>query len=152
MKYALIFLLCMIAITTTNTVTAQPFNSERQYSAAELNTSNYKMAYAPGLRMRNVGRTLTIVGSGLLVGGIIVFASADEKYYTSQQTQYGTQEEGDPKALLGLLMITGGAGMTVPGIILWSKGAKKFNNYIEQDRESLSLNLSVTKVGVSYHF
>ncbi|HYF68531.1 MAG TPA: hypothetical protein VD884_10360 [Ohtaekwangia sp.] len=149
MKYAWILLLFII---TATTVIAQPFNSVKQSSVPESDLDHYKTDYAPGLRMRNVGRTLTIAGSALLVGGIIVFASADERYYTSQQTQYGTHEEGDPKALLGLLMITGGAGMTVPGIILWSKGAKKFNNYIAREREALSLNLSVTRIGLKYHF
>lgn len=82
--------------------------------------------------MRNVGRTLTIAGGAMLIGGIVIFNNADKTIYT-YQTSAGTYNESDPKAALGALMIVGGIGMTVPGIILWSKGSRKFNRYLERE-------------------
>jgi hypothetical protein len=91
----------------------------------------YKISYPPGFRMRNVGRTMTVAGAALLVGGIAVYSNADKTVYTVY-TSSGTYDEYDPKLGLGLLMIMGGTGLTVPGIILWSKGARKFNRYVER--------------------
>jgi hypothetical protein len=93
----------------------------------------YKVAMPPGLRMRNTGRTLTIIGGAMLVGGIALLASADEPYYSAYSTPYGTHEEGDPKAAVGILMMLGGTGMAVPGIIFWSKGSKKYKRYLERE-------------------
>lgn len=100
----------------------------------------YETPKPPGLRMRNTGRTLTIIGSVLFVGGIAVYSSADEGYYSYQSTNYGDEESGDPKAALGIVMITGGLGMTIPGIILWSKGAKKYNAYLREQSASVKFN------------
>lgn len=76
----------------------------------------YKVYMPPGLRMRNAGRTLTIIGGAMLVGGIIVFSSAEKTYYSYNSTNGTSYEEGDPKAAIGILMIAGGLGMTVPGV------------------------------------
>ena len=91
----------------------------------------YKITYPPGFRMRNTGRTLTVLGGGMLIAGIVVFHNADKTVYT-YQTSSGTYNEVDPKVALGVLMVMGGTGMTVPGIILWTKGARRFNQYLEQ--------------------
>jgi hypothetical protein len=113
-------------------------------------TTPYKPTNPPGLKMRNVGRTLTIIGGAMFIGGIVVFNNADEQYYNTYQTPQGTYQEGDPQAALGILMITGGVGMTVPGIILWRKGAKKYNRY--QEREALSFNYSGSSLSFRYRF
>jgi hypothetical protein len=105
----------------------------------------------PGLKMRNVGRGLTIGGGVLLISGLIVFSSADETYYSSYSTPNGTYEEGDPKAAIGILMITGGVGMTVPGIILWSKGAKKYRRYQER-QEIASVKFKPQGISLQYRF
>jgi hypothetical protein len=102
-----------------------------------LQAGDYQVAKPPGLRMRNTGRTLTILGSAMLIGGIIVYSGADEGYYTSYYGTNGSYEEGDPQAAVGILMIVGGAGMTVPGIIFWSKGSKKYKRYLEQQNASV---------------
>lgn len=114
---------------------------------------DYKVAMAPGLRMRNAGRTLTILGGAMFIGGIIVFSGADENYYTTVQTNNGSYNEGDPQAALGILMIAGGVGMTVPGIILWTKGAKKYKRHLEhQDDKTVSFDFKGNAVALSYRF
>ena len=109
----------------------------------------YKISRPPGLRMRNTGRTLTIIGGAMLIGGIIVYNNADENYYNSYTTSNGTYTEGDPQAALGVLMIMGGAGMTVPGIIFWSKGSKKYKRYLEREA---AVNIKGTGLSLSYRF
>ncbi|HEY9045435.1 MAG TPA: hypothetical protein VIN08_06045 [Ohtaekwangia sp.] len=114
----------------------------------------YKVFMPPGLRMRNAGRTLTILGGAMLIGGVIVFSSADETYYTTTTTNNGTYEEGDPKAALGIVMIAGGLGMSIPGVILWTKGAKKYKRYMEQHEgeQTVSFDLKGNGLALRYRF
>ena len=54
----------------------------------------YKVSMPPGLRMRNVGRTLTIIGVPMLIGGLIVYNNADLTYdYYSQTYSYSEQQQ-----------------------------------------------------------
>jgi hypothetical protein len=103
----------------------------------------------PGERMRNAGRTLTICGGAMAIGGIVLMNNADELYYTSTYTQNGTVTDGDPKGALGVLMTIGGVGMIVPGVILWSKGHKKYNRFLE--RQSVSMHAS-RGIAIRYSF
>lgn len=114
----------------------------------------YKVYMPPGMRMRNAGRTLTILGGAMLVGGVIVFGSADETYYSYNTTNGTTYEEGDPKAAIGILMMAGGLGMTIPGVILWTKGAKKYKRYLEQHEgeQTVSFNMNGNGVSLRYQF
>lgn len=114
----------------------------------------YKAYMPPGLRMRNAGRTLTILGSAMLVGGIIVFNSADETYYNSYTSNGTTYEEGDPKAAVGILMIVAGLGTSIPGVILWTKGAKKYKRYLEQHEgeQTVSFNMNGNGASLRYKF
>lgn len=93
----------------------------------------------PGLRMRNTGRTLTIIGGVVLVSGIVLAATADELYYETTYSSSGTYSEGDPQGAIGVVMAVAGTGMAIPGIIFWSKGSKRYNKYLEEQRASLSL-------------
>lgn len=104
----------------------------------------------PGTRMRNAGRTLTIVGIPMLIGGIVLAANAESTHYTYTSSQGGSYEEGDAKGALGVVMAVGGAGMMVPGIILWSKGAKKIKRYNEI--EGISLNYTGSTVALRLNF
>jgi hypothetical protein len=109
----------------------------------------YKIAYPPGYRMRNTGRTLTLIGGAMLIGGIIVYSNADENYYSTVQTSSGTYTEGDPKAAVGVLMIGGGTGMAVPGIIFWTKGAKTFKRHMEKQA---AFRFNGNGLSLSYNF
>jgi hypothetical protein len=109
----------------------------------------YKIAYPPGYRMRNTGRTMTLIGVPLLIGGIILYNSADEKYYYTGTTANGTYEEGDPKAAGGILMVITGVGLTIPGVILWTKGAKKYNRHMERET---AFKFNGTSLSLSYRF
>jgi hypothetical protein len=114
---------------------------------------NQQAINPPGLKMMKIGKTLTIAGGVLLVTGVALIASADEMYYNSTTTQNGTVEEGDPKFFFGVLALSGGLGMTIPGAILWSKGAKKFKAYQENNiKASLSLGINNSGVGLRFRF
>jgi hypothetical protein len=122
-----------------------PFRSYSESSTLAVTSVNL-----PGERMMKAGRTLTIAGGALLVAGIVLVATADEQYYNSYTTSYGgTYEEGDPQFALGLVMAIGGVGMTIPGIILWSKGSKRYKAY--QQRES-ALEINPSNLGLRYRF
>ena len=95
--------------------------------------------------MRNTGRTLTIIGGAMLIGGIIVYNNADLAYDYYTQTDYKEQQQ----AALGVLMIMGGTGMTVPGIIFWSKGSKKYKRHLEREA---AFNFQGTGLSLSYRF
>ncbi|HOX83755.1 MAG TPA: hypothetical protein PLJ60_08910 [Chryseolinea sp.] len=113
---------------------------------------NYEIGNPPGLKKRNTGRTLTILGGGLLIGGIAVFSSADEKYYSSTTTNGNTQTEGDPKAGLGILMIAGGIGMTIPGIILWTKGEKQYKQHLQNEGAQATIQFKGNGLSLKYRF
>jgi len=106
----------------------------------------YKVSRPPGLRMRNVGRTLTIIGVPMLIGGLIVYNNADLTYdYYSQTYSYSEQQQ----AALGVLMVMGGTGMSIPGIILWSKGSKKYKRHLEREA---AFNYTGSGFSLSYRF
>ena len=100
----------------------------------------------PGLRRKNIGTAMTIGGAVLVVGGIAMVSSADALYYNYSTGSNGTYDEGDPKGALGILMITGGVGLIIPGLILWSKGGKRYKQYLEEQQE---LSLNMTGSGIS---
>jgi hypothetical protein len=118
-----------------------------------IHSGNFKAeGLLPGQRMRNTGRTLTILGAGLFVGGIVMVSNADEAYYNTTYNSSGSYEEGDPKGAVGVLMMTGGAGMMVPGIIFWSKGAKKYKSSLQENSQNASLRLRGNGVSIRYRF
>lgn len=109
----------------------------------------YKVSMPPGYKMRNVGRTLTIIGGGLLIGGIIVYNNADRTYDSGYQGSQATYTEGDKQAFLGVFMTFNGIGMTVPGLILWNNGAKKYKRHLEREA---AFNFQGTGISLSYRF
>jgi hypothetical protein len=150
---SLLFLSCIAVssnaqlFASANEPTA-PVRLESPLLVKHLQPVPYKVSYPPGYRMRNAGRTLTIIGGAMLIGGIIVYDNADPYYdYNSQGTTYYTKEE--QQAALGVLMIMGGTGMTIPGIILWSKGGKKYKRHLEREA---AFNFQGTGVSLSYRF
>lgn len=97
-----------------------------------------KALLPPGYRMRKVGSTLTIAGAALFLGGIIVVSEADKTSYYNSST--GQQVYDDPMFGAGSLMLVAGVGMMVPGIIFWSKGAKRYNQYLRDLQASVVVN------------
>jgi hypothetical protein len=136
-----------------NKQTDAPAVPQREFHPAE-NPTDYRSGRPPGLRMRNTGRVLAIVGGAMLTGGIIVFSQADETYYRYTSTNNGSYEEGDPKAAIGIAMMLSGAGMAIPGIILWTRGARKYNTYQKRQQEAgtASMKLKGSGISISYHF
>lgn len=109
----------------------------------------YKIAYPPGYRMRNTGRLLTLIGAPLFIAGIVVYNNADENYYNTVSTSSGTYTEGDPQAAAGVLMIGAGAGLAIPGVIFWSKGAKKYKRHMEREA---AFKFNGKALSLSYRF
>ena len=140
------FLCVVFAMTATcMSVNAQYYASVSKAPVSSINSLQVrppKIQYDPkpsGLRMRNTGRTLTILGSIMLVGGVIMAASADELYYQSNYSSSGSYSEGDPRGAFGVVLAVAGTGMAIPGIIFWNKGSKRYNKYLEEQRASLSI-------------
>jgi hypothetical protein len=107
----------------------------------------YKIAYPPGYRMRNTGRIMTIIGIPLFIGGIIVLNNLDENYYTvSSSSGYYDEVAVSP---VGALMVVSGVGLTIPGVILWTKGAKKYKRHMEREA---AFNFNGKGLSLSYRF
>ena len=105
-----------------------------------------KVILPPGYRMKRIGSSLALAGGAFFIGGIVMIANADDSNQTSGPGYY----DPDPKLLYGSLMILGGIGMVVPGIILWVRGTKKYNRYLENLHGSVSLNRSGLVVRLTF--
>ncbi len=79
------------------------------------------------------GLTLTIIGSASFIGGIILTTGGG-----TETGFYG-----------GLLMAGGGAGMLIPGVVHWTRGARTRKPCT---RNSQSLYIPSGKVGIGYRF
>ena len=107
------------------------------FTSSGIDSNFDNVVLPPGYRMKRVGSTLTVAGAALFLGGVIMISDADKNtYYNSSTGLY----ESDPKLTLGVLMVTGGVGMMVPGIIFWSKGAKRYNRYLENLQGTINTN------------
>lgn len=143
----------LMAVTLT-TVSAQEILLAKNLTADHQTPVSplLKKEYVPGLKMRNIGRTLTICGGVSFITGIILMSGADEYYYnTSTSTNGGSSESGDPQGAIGLLLTIAGTGMTVTGIILWSKGQKKYNFY-KDEKGTVSLRPGARGLTLAYTF
>ena len=101
----------------------------------------------PGYRMKNVGSTLTLAGSFLVIGGVILASNSDDTI----NSNYNSVPTVNLQEVLASYMIGGGVGMIVPGIIFWAKGARKYKRFLaEEDNHNVSLRF--TGNGVVYRF
>jgi hypothetical protein len=90
---------------------------------------------------------MTIVGVPLFIGGIIVLNNVDENYYTvSSSSGYYDEVAVSPAAAL---MVVSGVGLTIPGVILWTKGAKKYKRHMEREA---AFNFNGRGLSLSYRF
>jgi hypothetical protein len=101
-----------------------------------------------GLRQRNIGRALTIGGVGLGFAGVLVFTDARKGSVIANGQV--TQEPETAKMLAGIYLIEGGLGMVIPGVILWKKGQKKYNRYVEE--QSVSFHSTGSSFALRYRF
>lgn len=138
-----------ISITTPTYAISPVVQDVQSYSGL----GGYHAARLPGERMRKVGRLLTVLGAGTLIGGIAVYNSADPNYNNTYVQNGYYYYETDPKEELGATMMVLGVGAIVPGVILWAKGAKKYNRALErQAAESVSMNLKGSGIALAYRF
>ena len=102
----------------------------------------------PGERMKNVGTGLTLGGSALLIGGIVLTSTTDFDHITHDN---GDLNEREFRHLVyGIDVIVLGIGMTIPGIILWSKGAHKISRYKKE--QHITLGTKGAGLSLQYHF
>ena len=106
-------------------------------------------ANAPGMHQKKIGTTLTVCGGVVLVIGTVLAATADSYSYNYSTNSNGqVQESGDAKGAIGVVLIAAGIGMTIPGVIIWSKGVKRLNNY----KQTVSFKTKGASVGVAFRF
>lgn len=101
-----------------------------------------------GLRQRNIGRALTLGGAAMGFAGVLVFTDARKGSVIANGQV--TQEPETAKMLAGIYLIEGGLGMIIPGIILWKKGQKKYNRYLEE--QSVSFHSTGNSFALRYRF
>lgn len=126
-----------------------PEVSEAPVSPLILNSTRhvaYKVSRPPGYRMRKAGTIMTIAGSALAIGGLLVYNAADHNMTYNSSTGY---YENDPQEVLGIVMGVYGVGLTIPGIILWSKGGKKYKRYLERET---AFEFKGNRFSLSYRF
>lgn len=108
----------------------------------ETNFRPFKSTFRiPGERQKKIGSTMMALGGAMLVGGVIMYSGANKTpTKDSILNQYGQWEpynNYDDKLIGGILLIVAGTGVTVPGVLIWRNGVKKYNQYmIEQERLS----------------
>jgi hypothetical protein len=114
---------------------ADLLNPEVGYSIAAASDS-------PGSRKKHKGSVLMIVGSVLLINGVVTLATSDGfvSIYFNESKGNGTYGGADLQAEAGVLLIAGGVGMIIPGAIIYSKGKKEFSTYQQENKVSLHLN------------
>jgi hypothetical protein len=150
MKYFAVLLALMLVSFASH---AQSLTA-RNYQIAGLNSLRSILAEnrillderPPGLRQRNIGRTMAIGGIILGFAGVLVSSDARSGRVIAQGSVTQTPEEN--KMMIGVLMIEGGIGLLIPGVIIWKKGHKKYSRYLE--RQSVSLN--ATRSGLTLRY
>ena len=96
----------------------------------------------PGLRMLKAGRPLTFFGGLMIATGVVVISAANRHSY----------DDPNSKAVIGPILIVSGIGMTIPGIILWVRGSKKYNNYLKSKTATTSIQFQGNGLSLKYRF
>ena len=102
----------------------------------------------PGLRTRNMGRTLTLAGAGMAGVGLLIIKRDNKRYSSTQSASYEENFNG----LIGVLMLHGGIAMSIPGVVCWSSGAQRYKRYLKEHTPSASLNIKPNGIGFMYKF
>lgn len=72
-------------------------------------------------KYNKAGNTLLGVGIAATVVGVIMMATADQIFYTTTTSNYGTESEGDIKGAMGLMLTTTGIAGIITGSIFKKK-------------------------------
>jgi hypothetical protein len=102
----------------------------------------------PGERMKNVGTALTLSGSALLIGGIILTATTDFNNLTDDNDDLNKKEVRH--LTYGIELLVFGVGMTTTGIVLWTKGSHKLSRYKKE--QNITLGTKGAGLSLKYHF
>ena len=70
---------------------------------------------------------------------------------TVSYTNNNGEEEGNIGGAIGALSIVGGVGLFIPGVIIHSKGKKRYNEYLKT-RTAVSFKVTGNSIGVSLKF
>jgi hypothetical protein len=116
------------------------------FTSTPLSAPQPQVKRLPGYRQRNVGRVMTLGGLALVTGGLILMNSGAPRSTHPNVTG----QEPDPREPLGFMMAYSGVGLTIPGIILWKKGSKKYKRSLE--REGLAIQTGTTGLSIAYSF
>jgi hypothetical protein len=128
----------------------------RKNSALETNFRPLKSTFRiPGEKQKKIGSTMMALGGAMLIGGIIMYSRADktveEDTVWNTNGTYDIYYNVDAKYPGGILLMIAGTGISVPGVLIWRKGVKKYNQYmIEQER--LSFFYHGTGATIQYRF
>ncbi|MFT3904444.1 MAG: hypothetical protein QM727_14835 [Niabella sp.] len=96
-------------------------------------------------KMRTGGIVLTFVGAGLIATGTALIASAeDERDY-----DYYSDDNGEGKAIAGVLCVAFGTLSTGGGITMWVIGNNKMKKY---GRGQVSVQSNKNGIGLAYRF
>jgi hypothetical protein len=129
---------------TNNAMTSPVFLKANAYE------SGYSEGFTPpGFNQLKAGRKLTLLGAFFILGGGIVYNAGTR---SSTYDPYTHSNIIDPKIGLGRVMMATGVGLTVPGIILWVNGSKKYNSYVESEKATTSIQFKGNGLSLNYHF
>ena len=150
------FLLCVFFIVATFVsgsaqifASARPMDGKHVVSPLIVQSGQRIQYRIPGLRMRKTGTILTVVGGAFMVGAVAVYNNGDPNKIARYNSDGSVVTDEDEHHLLGGLMFFIGTSMTVPGAILWIKGAQKYNH--NTDRQA-AIRLRPTGLAFSYKF
>jgi hypothetical protein len=106
----------------------------------------------PGLKKRNIGRNMTIIGGAFVVTGLCLSLSASPNTHYNPGVGVSGNYHYDSSYENGLFVANFGMGLVVPGVILWSNGRRKYKEYKNQSQESLSLHSMGSGFSLRYRF
>ena len=150
MKVALIVLLGVLVLPATSQAQGPLMIAQSEsLKSQSINVFGDKIpSNAPGRSKMRAGSTMMITGAALVGVGVALVASAGG---TVTYSNNNGEEEGNAGGAIGALSIVGGIGLFVPGVIIHSKGKKRYNEYLKT-RTAVSFKVTGNSIGVSLKF
>ncbi|MEO5978063.1 MAG: hypothetical protein ABIS36_00070 [Chryseolinea sp.] len=149
-------LLCLLFVVATIVsahaqvfATAKPLEVRRTASPLTINSIQRVQYRIPGLRMRNLGTVFTVSGIALIAGAIAVYNNGNPNRITDYNSNGSPITDQDEHHSLGAEMFFFGTSMAIPGVILWVKGAQKYNKNIYSET---AIKIRPAGISISYKF